>query len=617
MLSATNHTDLPQTWEQFITSDDPIDFEEFLKSDALVIKRQEGKNVLVARCVSGSLSVIASTAIIWHILRSRARLSTTYHRLVFGLCIGDIIYSFANFSTALLLPKELDYLLPFAQGNMATCNMQGFLVITGHMLATCYNTSICLHYLAIIKYNKKDECIRDKIEPWLHGIPITIAFSFSITFLISEAYNYGGNTGGRNTFGCYIAPYRPPHCVGFEDGHISDGYSIPCGRGDMRDKPVVTTIFWIGYYMIFAVVPILLFGSLVLIYREILMAERKMRRYGIGSLRLRTKSVRRSQTTNQYDGIDNDALDGPRGTKTMMKSITAWFKSFTNNFYSAKHTPVCKSNQHRSKKRAILYLSFWYSLAWALTNVLYMLFMRYPQHFPAPTIAFLKNGQGYFNWCVYFFPKVRNTRIVQGGKGMSWWQAFCKTWKSRSDAKISKASIRSAQAHTVSRRGPSKSKRSTKTTSTYFGASPQQSITSTGLTDGTSRRRLSAAGPKESFVQIASYKRCSNSFSDRQPMSILKTSNFYKYHKDSIIREDQDNEKERGDDAENMGTSFLKQNEKESGDDEEEMGPSFLKRNERLDGDRVSSVKQTENFLPETVDRSGDRGRRVAFANSV
>jgi hypothetical protein len=618
MSSATNHTDLPQTWEQFIASDDPIDFEEFLKSDALAIKRQEGTNIMVARCVSGSLSAIASTAIIWHILRSHARLSTTYNRLVFGMCIADIIYSIANFLTSVLLPKELDYLLPFAKGNMATCNMQGFLVVLGSMLASIYNSSICLYYLAIIKYNKNDEFIKNKIEPWLHCVPIIFTFSCSMTFLVSETYNYGGSTGGRPTLGCYISIYRPPHCVGYDDGEISKGYSIPCGRGDMSDKPVVSTIFKMAFSTNYFVVPLITFGSLLLIYREVLTSERKMRRYGISSLRLRTKSVRRSPTTNQHGGgIDNDGLGGPRDAKTMMKSITDSFKSFTSNCDSAKHTPACKPCQFRSKKRAVLYLTFWYSIAWSLTFVPYILFMLFPQRLSAPAIALLKNGQGYFNWCVYIFPKVRNTRIVKGGKEMKWWQAFWKTWTSRTEAKVTKASIRSAHANTISRRGPSKSQRSTKTTGTSSAATPQQSITSMGLTDGTLRRSLSITGPKVSFVQMASYTSPSDSFVGRKPKSILKTSNFCKRHNDSIIRADQDNEKENGDDEEEMGPSFLKRNEKENDDDEEEMGPSFLKRNERPDGDRFSSVKQTENFLPETVDRTEDKGKQVAFANSV
>jgi hypothetical protein len=138
------------------------DFEAFLNSDVLATIRNQINTYGIIIRISGSVSTIASTCLAVHILRSNHGLSTTYHRLVFGLCIGDIMSSFANVLSSTMVPKEMNYFVPGAQGNMTTCTAQGFLLGVGNFVANLYNCSICLYYLAIIRYNKKDENIRNK-----------------------------------------------------------------------------------------------------------------------------------------------------------------------------------------------------------------------------------------------------------------------------------------------------------------------------------------------------------------------------------------------------------------------------------------------------------------------
>ena len=61
----------------------------------------------VAPRFSGSISFVASTLIVYLILRSETRLSTTYHRLLFGMSVSDMMSSFAMALTSLPFPTHM------------------------------------------------------------------------------------------------------------------------------------------------------------------------------------------------------------------------------------------------------------------------------------------------------------------------------------------------------------------------------------------------------------------------------------------------------------------------------------------------------------------------------
>ena len=88
-----------------------------------------------------------------------------------------------------------------------------------------------MYYLAVVRYRKSDDYIRDRIEPFLHIVPAVISVVTCITLLVK--HNYNDNGGGS----CFKAVYNPPHCEGYEDGQIPEGFKIPCGRG--RDGAVL------------------------------------------------------------------------------------------------------------------------------------------------------------------------------------------------------------------------------------------------------------------------------------------------------------------------------------------------------------------------------------------
>ena len=179
----------------------------------------------IIRSVSASISIIGSAAIIWHILRSHKGLASTYHWLVFRLCVGDLMSSFAWALNSTAAPKEVQYLIPSARGNVATCAAQGCIVTAGITMATFYNCSICVYYLSVVTFNKKDEYIKRKLEPWFHGVPVISAIMIGIIGLIMKQYNTN---------------------YWVTNGIIPEGFTIPCGRGDTASGNLFKGWLWIA-----------------------------------------------------------------------------------------------------------------------------------------------------------------------------------------------------------------------------------------------------------------------------------------------------------------------------------------------------------------------------------
>ena len=147
------------------STEESFDFQAFLQSDELAELRDNRKVEGIIYSVSASISIIGSAATICHILRTHKGISSTYHRLVFGLCVGDLMASFVWAFGSTAVPKDMQYLIPYARGNVQTCTARGFFVTVGLVMASAYNCMVCLYYLSIITYDKKDDYIKRKLEP--------------------------------------------------------------------------------------------------------------------------------------------------------------------------------------------------------------------------------------------------------------------------------------------------------------------------------------------------------------------------------------------------------------------------------------------------------------------
>ena len=136
--------------------------------------------------ITGALSTVGSGYIIQDVLKDPRKRRRTYHRLMLGLSISDFISSFfVNFLSTWPMPKGY---LKYAIGNVATCDMVGFLqVLTGFFTTPLYNCSLATYFLVQLKYNWRDGRIT-KMEKWLHIIPWSVGLIPAIVGLAMKAF---------------------------------------------------------------------------------------------------------------------------------------------------------------------------------------------------------------------------------------------------------------------------------------------------------------------------------------------------------------------------------------------------------------------------------------------
>ena len=403
-----------------------FDFEAYLKSDELAANYKTNKKFAAVSTAMGSLSVLASVCIIVHILRSHHGLTTTYHRLVFGLSIGDIIFSFfIPILEGTMVPKEYDYIVPSAMGNQGTCDAQGFLGAFGSGMALAYNCSICFYYLAIITFNKKDDYIRKKLEPWLHGISIFLPLVRPSMTLAIDGFNTIGGS-------CWFIPNREierlPHCTGLENGEIRDGFTIPCGRGEGNEHPMLYRVL-VALSILFQIItPVVIVVTMAFMYRTVRKVEKKMQKYGAGSLsRLRNKARKNNIGNNKGNAnITSNSASGSlphrderrdEGTSENNSRrfilFPQWLKT---NLSKIPCNGNCRSsgrsNSVSSQKRAILHRAVGYVIAWGLAWMLPILFAygAAGASWALYVIGIFFPLQGVFNFFAYMQPKVTHAR---------------------------------------------------------------------------------------------------------------------------------------------------------------------------------------------------------------
>ena len=94
-------------------------------------------------------------------------------RLICAMSIVDLMVSTVWFCTNLFLPPIFKTTLgfPWASGNQASCNAQGFLVQSS-IASVLYNATLSTYYVLVIKYNWKNTRLA-KIEKYFHIIPLS------------------------------------------------------------------------------------------------------------------------------------------------------------------------------------------------------------------------------------------------------------------------------------------------------------------------------------------------------------------------------------------------------------------------------------------------------------
>mmetsp|Transcript_26409 Transcript_26409/g.39120 ORF Transcript_26409/g.39120 Transcript_26409/m.39120 type:complete len:333 (+) Transcript_26409:69-1067(+) len=154
--------------------------------------------------ISGTISAISSSTIIFLIFRSQPRLSTIYHRIMFGMSFADIMASTAMSLTTLPMPRNDDPVWNRKDygsyngetfwsdqtkiGNEQTCTVQGFFFSTGISIMFAYNGMLCFYYACAIAFRMHEKDIRKKVEPFLHGVPLVLGLCPAIPAFMYHFY---------------------------------------------------------------------------------------------------------------------------------------------------------------------------------------------------------------------------------------------------------------------------------------------------------------------------------------------------------------------------------------------------------------------------------------------
>lgn len=377
------------------------------------------RNFIIIKGAMAIISIIASAIFIWMVLRSHDGISTSQHRILLGLCISDIIFSSNYLFFGSMAPKEIGYISWNARGNMVTCQIIGFLGAFGSFLGPWYNASLCILFLAIVKYEHTDQFIRAKLEPFLLGVPPLVISGYCIL----KFATYGFFPDGHGE--CSALKYNPLHCNGKDDGFMIEGvFEIPCGRGNNPGWAVHNVPHMFVHYipLVLMVLP------LTMIYITVLKTEKKMSKYGF-------LSIQRGVNTNIH-------LPSSSTTEHKMTWRALWCKRLL--FWKGSEAKIksnVKNKRGARKSRLILYKGIGYSSVWLLTwgpvSVLHAI-----KHFAPKTtskeliIALLYITftlcplQGVYNLLIYMHPKIlsakRSTRT-----SLSWRQAFVKAFWSK------------------------------------------------------------------------------------------------------------------------------------------------------------------------------------------
>lgn len=101
----------------------------------------------LAPMMSGLVSFVASSTIIIMILRSTTKLTKAYRRIIFGMCIYDVLLSVCHLMSVFPCPRGTRL---GSIGNLRTCEVQGFFVqVRGNIMMSslhCWNWCNCVRY---------------------------------------------------------------------------------------------------------------------------------------------------------------------------------------------------------------------------------------------------------------------------------------------------------------------------------------------------------------------------------------------------------------------------------------------------------------------------------------
>ena len=205
--------------------------------------------------------------------------NNTVTRLLFANMIAHSLFDISLVFGILPVPVDAypqTNLTPGAKGTTGTCEAQGFVSYFGGICLLMYDMSISITYVCMVKYNLPETKLH-KFEIVWHCLTLAFAFSYCISALILDAFNYDFGS-------CAIETYPA-----IEFTNIIDDDEIFADHEDnefVRGSSQQVIIFdWI-YYSMIILVSVVSITSMALIYCHARSIEKRNRKYYSGKLGL-------------------------------------------------------------------------------------------------------------------------------------------------------------------------------------------------------------------------------------------------------------------------------------------------------------------------------------------
>ena len=133
--------------------------------------------------VSGTLSVLASLTILVIIWNDRKiKLKRVYHRLLGAMSIMDVMVSFNQALSSLVVPRGTPGVYN-ALGTVGTCAASGF-VNQFNASLVAYGAFLAVYFILIIVFRMKESFIARRIEPFVHLFAYGYPFILGVTGLV-------------------------------------------------------------------------------------------------------------------------------------------------------------------------------------------------------------------------------------------------------------------------------------------------------------------------------------------------------------------------------------------------------------------------------------------------
>ena len=137
--------------------------------------------------ITGIISACSSGLIIYIVLRSQEKLSTTYHRIMAFMSFFDIVSSIFIALGTIMVPS--DNIFKFAGpmlGNDTTCKIQGWFILFAFAGGTSLNVSLSWYFVCKFAFKMSVHHIAKYIEPIMYTYTVALVFFVTSLYLAMD-----------------------------------------------------------------------------------------------------------------------------------------------------------------------------------------------------------------------------------------------------------------------------------------------------------------------------------------------------------------------------------------------------------------------------------------------